>query len=312
MAKIVLGRATGVLPPLMYVIDRIMKKHPDYEFEASNFIERQEVDKPKELWARSVDVYSGPDHLGGVSFGIYQGKENKDGEHPEAFGIFSHKVQKQRGDRGTIITADPAAAVRHALKVLGKKSTAHLAEDLRSDVLNGLNGISYRHTYALREMVNYNNDEVTVNFVEHKLFGAPLTLPKTFRFREENKGAYEGWLAAKQMAAAVEDSRATRGYAVEFLRDESIRVLDVEKHRLAKTSKELDKEDADYLVRYKSFDDLPKYLQDRIAVLKIAEHKDPIFNTGVRTTEKNEPLYKFYIVSEADIARHPYEDTTTI
>lgn len=312
MAKIVLGRATGVLPPLMYVIDRIMKKHPDYEFVADVLLERQKGDEPKEVWVCSVDVYSGPDHLGGISFGVHQGKENKDGEHPEAFGIFSHKVQKQRGDRGTIITADPAAAVRHALKVLGKKSTAHLAEDLRSDVLNGLGGINYQHTHAMRGMVNYNIDEVTVNFIEHKLFGAPLALPKTFRFREENKGAYEGWLAAKQMTAATEDSRATRGYAVAFLRDDSIRVLDVEKHRLAKASGEVNKEDADYLVRYKSFDDLPKYLQDRIAVLKIAAHKDPIFNTGVRTTEKDEPLHKFYVVSEADIARHPYEDTTTV
>lgn len=312
MAKIVLGRATGVLPPLMYAIDRIMKKHPDYEFVADALLERQKGDEPKEVWVRSVDVYSGPDHLGGISFGVHQGKENKDGERPEAFGIFSHKVQKQRGDRGTIITADPAAAVRHALKVLGKKSTAHLAEDLRSDVLNGLGGINYQHIYAMRGMVNYNGDEVTVNFIEHKLFGAPLALPKTFRFKEENKGAYEGWLAAKQMTAATEDSRATRGYAVAFLRDDSIRVLDVEKHRLAKASGELNKEDADYLVRYKSFDDLPKYLQDRIAVLKIAAHKDPIFNTGIRTTEKDEPLHKFYIVSEADIARHPYEDTTTV
>lgn len=317
MAKINLGRAVGIVEQLKYVLDKISKKHPQYEFEPTHYNEiRKQNDETqtitKEEWVRGVNVYDGPFLLGEITFGVYVGKENKHGEHPEAFGISSHKVKKLRGDRGTIITADPGAAVRHALKVLTKKTIPQICKETAYNIVQPLGSLAYNATYKMREMVYYVGDEVVINFIEHKLFGVPLTIPNSFRFNEEKKGAYDNWVAAKQIADAVEPSgrKSQRGYAVSCLRDGSILVVNLEEYSACSRNKTLDTETDKYATMYRSFEDLPEHIQDRVAVLKVAEAHEPVFNMGVRTSHETMDFPQFFVLSEADQQEYPHAAST--
>lgn len=312
MPKIALGRANGIAPALMYPIDRLSKKRPQYTFEASIIRDLNVLDK-KEAWVHGVDVFDDGEKVGSISYGLLEGKENKDGEKPDAFGISSVHVKKERGERNTIVTADPAAAVRHALKVFGVAPLWETAENMYRECVSSINGCTYQWNYALREVVSYSHDEVFLMLAEHKILGKPLTAPESLKYDESKKGNYDLFLAGKQMMEGIEPptpkGSASRpipmGYAVRYMRDSSIRVVDL--HTLATTMRaKTVKEDTSYHKRYRSFDDMPKHLQDRIAVLKVAATAEPVFNIGMRMSDDNE-AGRYYVLHESSLKENPYE-----
>lgn len=309
MAKIVLGKAKGVVPPLAHLIDKVANKRPHYEFVALYFLTK-DTGEGSETWVTKVTVYDGPDIVGHLSFGEHRGKENKDGEYPEAFGITSHKVKKERGERDTLITTDPSAAVRQALKLLGKKPNSAILHDIIERMRRGTGSIMYHANYGLRELVNYQTEDMALILVEHMMFNTPLKLPKPFMFNKDGRGNYDRYLAAKQINEAACDARSVRGYAVSFLRDNSIRVVNLHDYRNEKLTTV--GEDFKCMTHYRGFDELPKYIQERVAVLKIAEHREPVFNMGVKVSTSEEELQLFYVLPETDIQEYRHENAATV
>ena len=316
MPKIALGRAAGVLEPLQYVIDKIAKKHPHYKFEAdfNDMTVIRKSDDTKEHWVNQVQVFDDVDPIGSVSYGRYEGKENKNGERPEAFGIASRYVQKKRGNRDTVITVDPAAAVRHALKVFGKPSPVHIAAELANSIHSCVMARDYEWRYIMRELCSYSTDEMTVMFVEHKIFGREITLPKSLRFNEEKKSQYDTYLAGRQIMKALADDRsrgvAPRGFAVQYLKDESIRVVDIGAFKSLSFSKQDAADVSKYMTRWPSFNHMPEYLQNRVAILKVAQVNEPVFNVGIRVAGDESELHKMFILDESSLEEYPDANIT--
>jgi hypothetical protein len=316
MPKIALGRAVGVLEPLQYVIDKIAKKHPHYKFEAdfNDMTVIRKSDDTKEHWVNQVQVFDDVDPIGSVSYGRYEGKENKNGEKPEAFGIASRYVQKKRGTRDTVITVDPAAAVRHALKVFGKPSPVHIAAELANSVHSCIVSREYEWRYAMRELCSFNTEEMTIMFVEHKMFGREITLPKSLHFNEEKKPQYDTYMAGRQVMKAIADDRsrgiAPKGFAVQYLKDESIRVVDIGAFKSLSRSKQDAADVSTYMTRWPSFNHMPEYLQNKIAVLKIAQVNEAVFNVGIRTAGSETEQHQFFILDEASLEEYPDANAT--
>ena len=316
MPKIALGRAAGVLEPLQYVIDKIAKKHPHYKFEADfdDMTVIRKLDGNKEHWVNQVQVFDDVDPIGSVSYGRFEGKENKNGEKPAAFGIASRHVKKKRGSRDTIITVDPAAAVRHALKSFGKPTPVAIATDIANSVISSVNARSYEWRYALREICSFDSDEIMVMFIEHKMFGKSLSLPSSFRYREDKKSQYDTYMAGRQLLNALRDDiprgYVPKGFAVQYLQDESIRVVDLSVFKSHSQSVISKAEVSTYMTRWPSFNHMPEYLQNKIAVLKIAQVNEAVFNVGIRTAGSETEQHQFFILDEASLEEYPDANAT--
>lgn len=316
MPKIALGRAAGVLEPLQYVIDKIAKKHPHYKFEAE-FDDMTTIRKPdgtKEAWVNAVNVYDDVDSIGSVSYGRHEGKENKNGEKPEAFGIVSRYVKKKRGNRDTVITVDPAAAVRHALKSFGKPSQTEIAIDIANSVISSINARSYEWRYALREVCSVDHDEIMVIFLEHKIFSKALSLPPSFRYYENKKAQYDTYMAGRQLLNAIRDDlprgHVPKGFAVQYLRDESIRVVDLSVFKSLSPQAVWKADVSTYMTRWPSFNHMPEYLQNRVAILKVAQVNEAVFNVGIRTAGNETEPHQFFILDESSLEEYPDANTT--
>jgi hypothetical protein len=322
MAKIILGSAKGIVPPLKFVLDKLSKKRPTFEYEVSNTYTTAKYsdDVSQEKLVNAVMVYDDAEQIGEISFGVYEGKENKDGVKPEAFGIQSHKVEKRRGTRNVLITADPAAAVRNALKLLSGKDPYQIAMGIMNTVTAPISSIAYNARHELAYKISYNTEISQLGYVEHALFGTPLTLPSDFRMEDKKKvrSCYDNYMAAKQIDRAVASNTRSAsfatGYAVASLKDDSLHVVDFAKYHeyqnKIKGNKVTDAE-PDFLNRYRTFDSLPKHIQDRVAVLKVAASREPIFNIGVRVSDDDEPQ-TFYVLHENALATPKYEDAITV
>lgn len=302
MPKIALGKAVGVLPPLEHVINRIAKKNPTFTYRVGG----TNKNKDGEHWVTEVCVLDGCDEVGRVNYGFYEAKENKNGEKPDAFGIKSENVKKERGERKTIITADPAAAVRHALKVFKKPSHYAIACDISERMRNFVSGQSYTWRYILRESFSVRETEVVCMLVENRLYGRPLEVPESFTISEKGGANYETYLAAQQVAAIFDTSNVS-GFGIQYMDDGSYRVVDLAGLKRISINtvpqEQRESRSSEYYKHYVGFNELPRHLQDKVAVLKISEKQDPQYNFGIRFGNEDENF--FYVFAEGYFDEHP-------
>lgn len=302
MPKIPLGYAVGIVPPLAHIIDKLAKKNPTFTYQ----VKSTHKNSNKEQWVDCVSVLDGCDIVGEISFGLYNGKENKNGDKPDAFGIHSDNVKKQRGERGTIITADPAAALRHALKVFKKPNAYAIAASINERTRQFINGQGYTWRYLLREAYNLSDAEAASMFIEAQIYNRPLTLPKTFSLQEGGAAKYETYLASKQIVE-IFDRTAPSGFVVQHMEDDSYRVVNLMAFKSVSSTLVTDEQRTsrvdEYYKHYREFEEMPKFMQERVAVLKISQETEPIYNFGVRFGGTN--AWFFYIFEEGFCDEHP-------
>ena len=321
MANIILGRAVGIVPPLKFVIDKISKKRPTFDFEVVDTVKTHKYSSnaSEEELVSMVSVFEDAECIGKISFGRHVGKENKEGNRPDAFGIESHKVKKRRGAKEVLITTDPNAAVRNALKLLGSRGQYEIASDIVTMVSQRVSSLAYSARYELRYLFEaLSLDAIWFGYASNLLLGTPLTLPigvetefKKEEKKKELKKVFDTLVATTQIEHST---KSTEGYTVRILRDGSMRVVDIRKYNTYKNNqkdKREEKPEIDFMIRYRVFDDMPKHIQDRVAVLKLAEPREAIFNIGVRVSVDNEDPV-FFVIHESKLVEPEHENSVAV
>lgn len=295
MAKVNLNGGAGILPPLGYLIDKISKKRPEFEYVSIKQTDTNMVCK--------VRVFEGGLFIGELSYAIYNGKQKKNGDTPPAFTIFSDNIKKARGKDRTIVTSNPGAAVRAVIRYFKPPTPATIISDLLVPIPSEVSSIRYKALYAMRAAVSYLDDEVRGIFIEHALFNKPLRLPKLVAIKSDAKEIYMSHIAAKQLDSTVPTNPAgPKGQLVQFMQNDEIHVIELSKAGVP--NMELDQ----VLQKYSSFDALPRYLQDKIAVLKIATAGEPILNIGCRLDIPVDAFPRFLILDDEVKEEHLESD----
>jgi hypothetical protein len=274
-----MGMATGVVPELQYVMDKLAIKKPLFEYEVS--VTREVSDT---VWVSGVQVSQDAEVVGDIEFRREAGRINSEGERPDVFLVETHHIKKERGRRNTVVTSDANVAVKTAVKHFAPMKEADICQRAHVKVMDMLDTMCYRARTCLQDLISFNGQEVMCYFIERELTGDNIPAPKSVVIQKDKMHLYDKYLAGKQISTAYNGDRHNRkGYAVWTLPDESYRVLHMNYAHI--TSEKV-------LNRYRTFDELPQGLQSKIAVLKIAEINDPILDIGVKLgNDNNEAMY---------------------
>lgn len=274
-----MGMATGVVPELQYVLDKLAVKKPLFEYAVS-----ATRDIGNLVWVSGVQVSQDAEVVGDIEFRKESGRVNSEGVQPDAFLVETHHIKKERGRRNTVVTSDANVAVKTAVKHFAPMNEADICQRAHVKVMDMLDTMCYRARSCLQDLISFNGQEVMCYFIELELKGENIPVPKSVTIQKDKMHLYDKYLAGKQISTAYNGDRHNRkGYAVWTLPDNSYRVLHMNYKGMPPDS---------VLNRYRTFDDLPQELQSRIAVLKIAEFNDPILDIGVKMgNDNNEAMY---------------------
>jgi hypothetical protein len=274
-----MGKTTGVVPELQYVLDKLAVKKPLFEYEVS-----ATRDIGNLVWVSGVQVSQDAEVVGDIEFRKEAGRTNSEGIQPDAFLVETHHIKKERGRQNTVITTDANVAIKTAIKHFAPMNEADICQRAHAKVMDLLDTMCYRARTCLQDLISFNGQEVMCYFIERELTGDNIPAPKSVVIQKDKMHLYDKYLAGKQISTAYNGDRHNRkGYAVWTLPDESYRVLHMNYAYI--TSEKV-------LNRYRTFDELPQGLQSKIAVLKIAEFNDPILDIGVKLgNDNNKAMY---------------------
>jgi len=282
MAKISMGKGTAVRQELEHVLDRLLLKRPLFEFVATAYDTKTDRETGKVTnTVMCVEVLQDAERMGEIGYYRDGGRRDSGGNYPDAFKIESIYIKKQRGDRDTTITIDANVAVKTAIKVFAPPTVEMVSDRLVRYAVNELESLCYRWRQNLSEVASYSGQDIMRYMIERHLTGEVLPLPKTCIIEDKKLHLYDTYLAGKQIAEGLKWHQDKReGYAVEVLTDKSVRTIP-----MSYKSKAGEPTDSIPLVRYRNFEEMPKEMQDKLAVLKIAQENDPILDIGVKIND---------------------------
>ena len=289
MAKVNMGRATVVLSPLQFVIDKLAMKKPLYSYEAKYHRDIEDHEGKVQVTVIGVSVLQDAEVVGEIVYRFGEGRADSSGHRPDAFSIESTHIKKERGRRNAVVTTDADVAIKTAVKHFAPPTLGSICENLVGDVASDLESVVSKAMSDLRDIVSFSTMEIYQYIVERHLHGNAAVFPSSVTINTDKLSNYDKFLAAKQIREHILDRNNRRGYAVQELPDRSIRVVPMKYRR--GYSYEGNKQDGAELIRYRNFEDLPVDLQGKIAVLRVAQVDDPFLDIGVKLSNKSNTMY---------------------
>ena len=292
MAAIHLGKATAIIPQLKELVSLIQVKRPLYEFHATGYRERRDADTGAvTVWVSEFEVVQDADRIGEIAYEYGVGRRTPGGESPDAYVVRSENISKKRGmDRASKTTTNMNVALKEVIKVFAQPSQDNICRDIIRSVRQGFEDREYSWRRVLNDIASYSGSDIYQWIIESHIKGEVQPMPPTCVVDVTRIHLYDRFLAGKEIVSASKFGKVNgvdrAGIAVKILPDDTIRVLP-----FSYDPRMSYEENDSKLMRYRSFDDMPIRIQERIAVLKIAEEGEPISNIGVKFNE-----YLMYII----------------
>jgi len=224
--------------------------------------------KPSHFIKR-LKVYQDGEYLGN----IMTDRRYHRGENELVYLVESFRIRKERGNSNGTWSKDIKVALRNAKKVFHSR-----AEDELKDLIGNQVRTYVRNSFSsaksqVRWMCDQEDELVFYAMLGHDahLRGEDTvklpSIPQTTNDREK-------WLTHCELlksAGALEMAHsAKKGYAIKTNDDNSLVCYDLE---------------ADAIVKYKSFDDLPESIATKFAMFKVLKYDEPIAQFGCKYVE---------------------------
>jgi hypothetical protein len=294
-----MGSAKGVLPQLEYVIDKLAVKKPLYVFQSVktrciNTALNQATDEVED-WVSQVEVFQDAELVGSIEYANGVGRMDSMGVKPDAFVVRTTHINKARGRLNAVVTINPDVAVKTTLKHFAPATQQDICKNIMSDLSRKLESVLYASRTCLGSLVSFRDADACAYFValhlnKGVLEQAAIPLPPSLTVREDMLHLYDVFLAGKNLSQYYGNGTQTsKGYVVWELPDSSIYVLPTRYSSSHSYQRNL--ENGVELKRYRNFEDLPISIQERVAVLKIANDKDPIMDVGVKLRSDDNLMY---------------------
>lgn len=286
MASVNLGKATTIIPQLRELISLVQVKRPLYEFHATGFVERRDdVTNSVTVWANEFEVTQDADRIGEIRYERGAGRRTSGGEHPDAFVLRSDNITKQRGRaRNTLVTTNITVALKEVIKTFALPDEGTICNSLIHNVRQEFDNREYSWRRVLNDVASYSGVDVYQWIIESHLKGEVQPMPSSFKVETKNLHLYDKFLAGKELVTTANFNSSKgidrKGIAVKILSDNTIRTVPFS-YDLRMTYED----NGSPLMRYRSFEDMPISMQEKIAVLKIAEQAEPIAGIGVKFDE---------------------------
>ena len=215
---------------------------------------------------KRLKVYQDGEYLGD----IMTDRRYHRGENELVYLVESFRIRKERGNSNGTYSKDVKVALRNAKKVFHSR-----AEDELKDLIGNQVRTCVRNSFSsaksqVRWMCDQEDELVFYAMLGHDahLRGEDIvklpSIPQTIKDKEK-------WLTHCELlksAGALEMAHsAKKGYAIKTNDDNSLVCYDLE---------------ADAIVKYKSFDELPESIATKFAMFKVLKNEEPIAQFGCK------------------------------
>jgi hypothetical protein len=227
----------------------------------------------------SVEVYENGEHLGNIGIAhIYRRAEG--GNIPVYF-VDSFRISKERGQQNRTFSKHLKVALREANKAFIPRANQELIAQISQHVSFRLGHVISNNYNQARWCIDCDTEAMNYAYLAYKarLRGeTTVTLPTVLSTAnsKRNDRDFDKYMERYDESKKLTDhynnigGNGNIGYAVQAKADKSFVVCNY------------DKNDPNTLYKYKSLDDMPKHLADKISALKLLSIDEPVGHIGVK------------------------------
>ena len=249
----------AVYPQLQEFVDKLFAVRPSLEFVASACRRTHEDVK----FITEVDVFEDDQKLGAIGWTMKWSRVNG---NEFAYYIYSRNINNNRGDKHAKRTKNLTSAMRVAVDVLVKDTSDKMAAKISTIIRSQMEHVVWQVTHKYRDKKS-NLYEDALEYVLSVIEGGSPAISDNILqavSSEKFQEAQNNFRIANSVASCLAKSQG----AIVFVdRKQRLTFIDVPNLQLQ---------------RLESTYDLPKEYQEKYAILKIMENRQPIQNVGIR------------------------------
>jgi hypothetical protein len=237
-----------------------------------------------------VTLYENGEKLGEI--GIEHTYRSSDG-HLSVYYVNSFRIEKQRGYSNRTVTKHLKVALRNAKKAFVPRVDEELASNIKAIVSNNINSCVGRAFTEARWCLNTDQEAMFYAYEAykaHKAGSSTVILPTKLKsIKNDSEEFYKKMDLYEECIKLHDHYINSRGYAIQKRVDNSYVVFNY------------DVSDPCNLRKYKSLDDLPKNIADKLAVLKLLSVGEAVGHIGVKFTSEDDSGSEYYYLLHGDI-----------
>ena len=256
-----------------------------------------EIDRRQCQLLTGVEVYQNGEKLGEVGIAdIYRRNEGQ----VYVYTVSSFRIDKERGDYNRTYNKDMKVALRKVKEVMYPRIDEELIKAVKDTVSNRLCSVLNSARQAARWSMDTEDEALTYAMAAYKAIlnqESTVTLPANLATVKASAQRYGEERDFMQIMEAYEQVRIlhvdyaqkNRGHAVQLRIDGSYVVYTFGAGI------------TDDILKYKSIDDLPKHLSDKVSALQLVNGDEAHSHIGIKFKSGNGEVETFYFLVDGDI-----------
>lgn len=283
--------AVAMLKPLCNFVADDNHVHTTWK----DFVDEQGTkDRKPFSYLSGVAVYENGERLGDI--GITETYRRNEGGTVYVYFVESFRISKERGSHNRTLSKHLKVALREVNKAFIPRADEELIKQVCNHVGYQLGNIVGYNQNQARWNINCDEEAMNYAYLAYKAnlrgettVSLPSILATSNRRKGDNDDFNKYMEKYDESLKLSEHYKSDKGYAVQAKSDKSFVVCN------------FDKTDPNTLCKYKSIDDMPKHLGDKLSALKLLEKQDCVGHIGVKIGTDEDPNVEYYYLVSGDI-----------
>ena len=258
--KITKMRKDATLAPrLKEVLDLVYAKRPLLEYEVTEYSDNN--------YAETVVVWQDGQMIGAI-YSRYRRYSPSKETTDIWYGVESHNIKKERGDRNRKFCKDAKVAARTVIEMFTKRTLDELGQRLIQDVKSAIDSMRDRVMYEYRTQINGVSSTILADYFTDLFIGKNPPIPKDIENLILKQDVIRKRENAEIATNILTHCRNNNGYALKMMQDETL--LFTHLGNSSTTSK------------HQSTYELDQYTQEKYAMLKLLDPNQFAADIGVK------------------------------
>ena len=214
----------------------------------------------------TIKVYEDGEAIGSISVG----RRYRGGAKEDVYGVESFRIHKERGSMHTTYVKDIKVAMRNVKKFFTGRQDTELKELIKVNVKRNMEAVMH----SAIQSINWSVDarEIAFNYVmrahqAHKQGDTMVAMPVKIPSIKDQDSLFKKCDDVLQAKTLEDHFKGNNGYGIQTRVDNSIVAYSFA---------------SDTITKYRSFDDVPTNIQEKLAMFKVLDKHEPYADFGVK------------------------------
>jgi hypothetical protein len=214
----------------------------------------------------TIKVYEDGEAIGSISVA----RRYRAGGKEDVYGVESFRIHKERGNRNTTYVKDIKVAMRNVKKFFTGRQDNEVKELITHNVKRGMEAVMHSAIQSINWSVDAREiafDYIMRAYHERKQGNTTVAMPVKIPTVKDQETLFSKCDDVIQAKTLDDHYKGNNGYGVQMRIDNSIVTYSYA---------------SDKITKYRSFDDVPPNIQEKLAMFKVLEKDEPYADFGVK------------------------------